>query len=207
MGSGFRTFAAGEVLTSANVQNYLMDQAVMSFATAAARNAAITVPEEGMLAYTQDTDIYWSYTNAAWVELAYGGAWTVYTPAWTTTATAPVIGNGSIVGHYMRQGKTITVAAEVVSGTTTTYGTGSYRISLPVTASLVPEQFLQCRFFNTANAFAGQATLSVGTYAALNAPDAGGLGRLAAVTNTAPFTPGASTAGNTWRVNGTYEAA
>ena len=42
MGSGFRTFASGEVLTAANVNNYLMEQAVMSFADGTARDAAIT---------------------------------------------------------------------------------------------------------------------------------------------------------------------
>lgn len=74
MGSGFRSFASGEVLTSSNVQNYLMDQAVMSFASAAARDLAILVPEEGMLAYAQDTDAYSSYTNGAWGIIAFGAS-------------------------------------------------------------------------------------------------------------------------------------
>src|SRR4051812_34554331 len=74
MGSGFRTFAAGEVLTAANVQNYLQDQAVMSFASAAARDSAVTAPEEGMVAYAQDTDAYSSYTNGAWGIIAFGAS-------------------------------------------------------------------------------------------------------------------------------------
>lgn len=56
MGSGFRTFAASEVLTSSNVQNYLMTQSVMYFASTAARDAAITAPVAGMVAFIDSND-------------------------------------------------------------------------------------------------------------------------------------------------------
>jgi hypothetical protein len=57
MGSGFRTFQSGEVLTAANVQNYLMDQSVMVFAGTAALGSAIgTAVEAGMVAYLTDAD-------------------------------------------------------------------------------------------------------------------------------------------------------
>lgn len=70
MGSGFRTFATQEVLTAANVNNYLMEQAVMSFATSTARDAAVTSPEEGMTAYLQDTNSITVYSGSAWVTIA-----------------------------------------------------------------------------------------------------------------------------------------
>jgi len=56
MGSGFRTFQSGEVLTAANVQNYLMDQSVMVFAGTAARSSAIgtATAETGMVTYRTD---------------------------------------------------------------------------------------------------------------------------------------------------------
>ena len=56
MGSGFRTFAASEVLTSSNVQNYLMSQSVMYFTSTAARDAAITAPVAGMVAFIDSND-------------------------------------------------------------------------------------------------------------------------------------------------------
>jgi hypothetical protein len=65
-GLGFKTFAVGEVLTAANVNGYLM-QGVLVFADAAARNAAITSPQEGQFAYTKDTNGLWYYDGAAWV--------------------------------------------------------------------------------------------------------------------------------------------
>ena len=54
MGSGFRTFQSGEVLTAANVQDFLMDQSVMVFAGTAARSSAIGSAETGMLTYRTD---------------------------------------------------------------------------------------------------------------------------------------------------------
>jgi hypothetical protein len=45
--AGYRTFAAGEVLTAANVQTYLQDQVIAAYANAAAADAALASPAEG----------------------------------------------------------------------------------------------------------------------------------------------------------------
>jgi hypothetical protein len=71
MGSGFRTFASGEVLTSDNVQNYLMDQAVMVFAGTAARGSALPSPETGMTAYSTATGLQ-VYDGNDWVDVSTG---------------------------------------------------------------------------------------------------------------------------------------
>ncbi len=71
-GAGYRTFSAGEVLTAANVQTYLMDQAIPVFADATARDAAITSPSEGQHCFLSDTDALQYYTGSAWI--AAGGA-------------------------------------------------------------------------------------------------------------------------------------
>ena len=65
-GLGFKTFTTGEVLTAADTNGYLM-QGVLVFASAAARNAAITSPQEGQFAFTKDTNGLWYYDGAAWV--------------------------------------------------------------------------------------------------------------------------------------------
>ena len=72
-GAGYRTFASGEVLTSVNVQTYLMDQAIAKFADATARDAAVTSPTEGMHCYLVDVDQTQYYTGASWAQLG-GGA-------------------------------------------------------------------------------------------------------------------------------------
>jgi hypothetical protein len=65
-GQGFKTFTTGEVLTAGDVNGYLM-QGVLVFASAAARDSAITSPQEGQFAFTKDTNGLWYYDGAAWV--------------------------------------------------------------------------------------------------------------------------------------------
>jgi hypothetical protein len=71
MGSGYRVFTSGEVLTASNVQNYLQDQAVMVFAGTAARSSAIGTAnfEEGMLTYLTDVDKLQVYTGATFADV------------------------------------------------------------------------------------------------------------------------------------------
>ena len=57
-----------------------------------------------------------------------------YTPAWTSTGTAPALGNGTITGRYLRAGDLIVVKVHLTMGSTTTYGTGDWRFSIPANA-------------------------------------------------------------------------
>ena len=68
MGSGFKDWAAGDVLTAADVDGYLMRQTVMTFADASARDTALSgVLDEGMVAYLEDTDYLTVYDGSNWV--------------------------------------------------------------------------------------------------------------------------------------------
>ena len=73
-GLGRKTFTAGEVLTAANVQGYLMDQTVMVFADSSARDTAIASPSEGMFVYLADTNALQFYDGTAWTPFTSGGA-------------------------------------------------------------------------------------------------------------------------------------
>jgi hypothetical protein len=69
MGSGFKSFTAGAVLTASDMNNYLMEQSVIYFATTAARDTAITAPEDGMVAYIGSNDAnegLYTYHGSAW---------------------------------------------------------------------------------------------------------------------------------------------
>lgn len=68
-GAGFKTFNAGDVLGASDVNTYLMQQSVMSFASAAARTSAIASPTEGMVSYRQDTGIVEAYDGTTWQPL------------------------------------------------------------------------------------------------------------------------------------------
>lgn len=67
------------------------------------------------------------------------GAWTAYTPTWGGNTTNPVIGNGTITGAYCQIGKTVFGRVNIVAGSTTTFGSGSYFISMPVTARITDQ--------------------------------------------------------------------
>lgn len=58
-----------------------------------------------------------------------------YTPVWTSSGTAVSLGNGSIVGRYSIKGQKVKVMVDLAFGSSTTYGTGNYWISLPVNAN------------------------------------------------------------------------
>lgn len=69
-GAGWRDFIPGEVLTAANVQDYLQDQAVMAFASVAARTSAIASPTEGMVSFLKDSNLFEVYDGSAWKQFA-----------------------------------------------------------------------------------------------------------------------------------------
>jgi hypothetical protein len=67
-GAGYKLFATGDVLTAAQVNTFLMEQAVMRFADSAARNTALSgVLAEGMVSYLQDTNSLEVYDGSDWV--------------------------------------------------------------------------------------------------------------------------------------------
>ena len=113
-GLGFKTFTTGEVLTAADTNGYLM-QGVLVFATAAARDAAITSPQEGQFAFTKDTNGLWYYDGAAWV--ASGATGDIE----GVTAGVGISGGGT--------SGTVTVTNSMATAITTNgdtlYGTGS----------------------------------------------------------------------------------
>jgi hypothetical protein len=59
------------------------------------------------------------------------GAWTSYSPTWTTTGVAPAIGNGSLTALYQVIGKVFHLTIRFVPGSTTTFGTGRWQFSMP----------------------------------------------------------------------------
>ena len=121
-GLGFKTFTTGEVLTAADVNGYLM-QGVLVFASAAARNAAITSPQEGQFAFTKDTNGLWYYDGAAWV--ASGATGDIE----GVTAGVGISGGGTsgTVTVTNDMATTITASGDIVVGT----GSGTYD-NLPI---------------------------------------------------------------------------
>jgi hypothetical protein len=65
----YKVFTNGSVLQASEVNDNLMNQAVITFVDSAARTSAITTPVEGMLTYLTGTDLYQFWNGSAWTNL------------------------------------------------------------------------------------------------------------------------------------------
>ena len=64
------------------------------------------------------------------------GAFTAFTPTWTSAGTAPAIGNGVFACGYLQTQKLVIARYKLTMGSTTTYGSAnSWTFTLPVTAA------------------------------------------------------------------------
>jgi len=98
-GLGFKDFTTGEVLTAADVDGYLM-QGIWVFASAAARDAAVTSPQEGNACYLKDTNQVLTYSGSAWVAVGGGSPLTTKGDIYgfsTVDARIPVGANDTVL--------------------------------------------------------------------------------------------------------------
>ena len=76
----FKDFAAGDILTAADVDDFLMRQTIMVFADSSARDTALTdVLAEGMFCYLNDTNAFQYYDGSAWADVSNPGDITAVT--------------------------------------------------------------------------------------------------------------------------------
>lgn len=133
-------------------------------------------------------------------------AWTTYTPTWTAATTNPVLGNGTIVGRYKRIGKTVHLQIDLTMGSTTTYGSGAWSVTLPLAAaSSSGSRIGAAQALGGANRYAGQIVVSSGA-SGISAffPASASVSNLSSVAAAVPF---AWANGNELRITATYEAA
>ena len=89
------------------------------------------------LAVSATNDMVLMSDSTAATGLVWSATWTSFTPTWTATTTNPVIGNGTLAGKYIKIGKTVIAQYHLVAGSTTTFGSGNYRFSLPFNADRI----------------------------------------------------------------------
>lgn len=122
-GLGFKTFTTGEVLSAGDTNGYLM-QGVLVFASAAARDAAITAPQEGQYAYLKDTDSTTYYSGSAWVASGASGLTKVTSGTFSAVASVS-LPNSTFTSTYTNYKVVFIVSTS--SGTPAI--TGRYRAS------------------------------------------------------------------------------
>jgi hypothetical protein len=101
--------------------------------------------------------------------------WIPYTPTWTTSGTAPSIGNGTLTGRYAISGNTVNVVINLIAGSTTTFGTNGQSFSLPIQAANQTVSYVGHAHLLDTTRWGGQCIAS---------PNA---------SNTAPFFPASAT--------------
>jgi hypothetical protein len=130
--------------------------------------------------------------------------WTTYNPTLTSSGTAFSLGNGTISGRYTQAGSLVWVHVKVTMGSTTTFGTGFYRVTLPV-APDVDEQIGAVAFDNSSGLrYPGQAWIITSSTSGDNMRIAIGSGSTSGLGATSPFTWASS---DVLLLNGCYKAA
>ena len=109
---GYKTWAALEEVTAANMNTYVRDNTVPQFASAAARSAAIAAPVVGTMSYLTDTGS---------LEVYYG-ATTGWRPPWSTRwglIDRKILSAG--VGYQTVVGTTMTTASDGTTSASITF--------------------------------------------------------------------------------------
>ena len=96
---GRKVWASGDILTAADVNDYLMDQSVMVFAGTASRGSAIPSPTEGMVTYRTDADLVEAYNGTAWQQVGESPGLVKITDT-SFTSGSSVILNNIFTGTY-----------------------------------------------------------------------------------------------------------
>lgn len=108
MAEGYKAWSGGQVLDAGDLTDYASSQAVMRFASAASRDAALTVSvvKEGMLAYLKDTNILTVNTDGTTT------GWVQIYPVITATITDSQVTNAKLAANAV-------TSSNIVDGTIT----------------------------------------------------------------------------------------
>jgi hypothetical protein len=181
-----KVFTAGEVLAAADVNNFLMNQTVMSFAGTASRTASIPTPVEGMYTHLEDVDRLEFWNGSAW--RSPHGLTLINTTSFTGQSTVDITNVFSaeydnykiVVNAQLATSVSVQLRARLLDNTTpvgTNYGsnqvnynlgTGALQnISTDTTAFIlgwVPASFARLISFDLSQPFIATSTGEAGMY-------------------------------------------
>lgn len=150
---GYHSFAAGEVLTAANVDTYLMNQVII-VATSSTRP---TSPVTGMTVFETDTNHFSTYNGTAWVTSLTFGAWTTYTPTFGNLTSAA--GNFA----YKLEGKSLTLRGYFTAGSYTAQANATVSLPSGFTSITGPNQVLADSYAGAPNVTSAGTVINLGS--------------------------------------------
>jgi hypothetical protein len=125
----YKVFTNGSVLNASEVNENLMNQAVITFSNSTVRASAITSPVEGMITYLEDTQNYESWNGSAWIRIVpessgnviINGAFEINQRNFTSSTTAGAYGfdrwiMGAVDGTTTMSAQTFTPGTAPLSG-------------------------------------------------------------------------------------------
>jgi len=185
----YKVWAVNEILTAADMNTYVGNQTILSFAGTAARATAIGTPVEGMLSYVGSgvVEVY-AGTATGWAEISGGGGVTVGTAAptspdegdlWLDSTEAKMYvyyDDGSsaqwvaaVGGTVPQQGKIIAVKDALFTGTqsaSVTAGSNVAITDLSITHEVASasNKLIISAFVGAAQSAAGKGNLGIAVY-------------------------------------------
>ncbi|MFD1277474.1 hypothetical protein ACFQ51_52925 [Streptomyces kaempferi] len=148
-----------------------------------------------------------NYVTPGRIDSGSGTGWQPYTPAWTGSTTNPVVGaNGALVGRWTRlPNRTAIVSVRLATGSSTTYGSGTYAFSLPIASADDIVEYSGTARLSAGATYIGQVAVGANSSAVnVTFPTAA---TPANASNMTPTLPATLASGHILRFNLTYQHA
>lgn len=126
---GFKLWTTNELLTSSDVNGYLMRQAI-AICTSGTRPSS---PVEGQHIYETDNNAMQKYNGSAWEPV--GASRNSFTPTLGAATTPPTMGTGAVRNSYysLVPGPYCVYTFHILFGSSgVSAGSGNYNVSLPI---------------------------------------------------------------------------